>query len=180
MTAPARSSDLSELLGPGANEAAEELTAVVTTLLNRLAGRYVIARAHRDDLVQDVLTICLQQAQKIQSGQAAALENRDAWLSRVTLHAVLGLGRKLTRRRQEGSWPESFEPPSPSPISIEDRLSLRKALALLDQQCRKLLILRDVLQEERQRIAETLGITSNSLGVRLYRCRKKLLQLVAS
>jgi RNA polymerase sigma factor (sigma-70 family) len=180
MPSQARSSDLSELLGAGANQAAEELAGIIRSLLNRLAARYRIAAIHREDLIQDVLTICLEQAYKIQRGQADPLENRDAWLSRVTYHAVLGLGRKLSRRRQEQEWPEDFTPPSPQPISPEDRLTLRKAWILLDHECRRLLIRRDVMEEERHHIAEELGINSNTLGVRLHRCRKKLLDLVCA
>jgi len=171
-------SDLSELLGPGAEEAAAELRRTVEFLLGRLAGRYRLAREHRDDLVQDVLTTCLEQARKIREGDSEPLRNRDAWLVRVTHHAVLALGRRSRRRPQDDSgWPETFEPPAPAPIGAAERMTVRRALAALDEACRRLLILRDVLEEGRSEIAEQLGITSNALGVRLHRCRRKLLEL---
>ena len=171
-------SDLSELLGRFSDDVAMELRKTIQFLLSRLAARYRLAAEHFDDLVQEVLTICVQQAQKIQRGEAKPLANRDAWLCRVTHNAVLGLGRKKKRRPQDAEgWPEGFEPPSPAPLGHEERLTIRRALAALDETCRRLLILRDVLGGTRQLIADQLGITSNALGVRIHRCRKKLLEL---
>jgi len=173
-----KASDFSELLGADSDRAACELRRTIEYLLGRLAGRYRIARENFEDLVQDVLMICVQQAQKIQRGDTEPLANRDAWLCRVTQNAVLGLGRRKQRRPQDSEgWPEGFNPPAPAPIAPEERLSVRRALAALDETCRQLLIMRDVLAEARKTIAENLGITSNALGVRLHRCRKKLLNL---
>lgn len=173
-----RASDLSGLLGPASDAAARELRGTIEFLLGRLAARYRLARESFEDLVQEVLMICVQQAQKIQRGEAEPLANRDAWLCRVTQNAVLGLGRRKQRRPQDSEgWPEGLDPPAPAPLGPEERIAVRRALAALDEACRQLLIMRDVLAEARKTIAENLGITSNALGVRLHRCRKKLLDL---
>jgi len=178
MDASGRPSDFSELLGPGADDAARELSGTVEFLLGRLAGKYRLARENFEDLVQDVLMICVQQAGKIQCGEAEPLANRDAWLCRVTHNAVMGLGRYKGRRPQDdGGWPQGFNPPAPKTLDRAERISVRRALAGLDEACRRLLILRDVLQEARTTIAGKLGINSNALGARLHRCRKKLLEL---
>ncbi|MCP4654124.1 MAG: RNA polymerase subunit sigma-24, partial [bacterium] len=42
---------------------------------------------------------------------------------------------------------------------------------------RQLLLLRDVEGEERREMARRLGISANALGVRLHRCRRRLLEL---
>ncbi len=46
----------------------------------------------------------------------------------------------------------------------EYRVDLRRALDTLDQQCRRLLVLCDILEESRQEIAASLEISSNALG----------------
>jgi len=171
-------SDLSELLGPDAEDAAGELAKVVRTVLGRLSLRYGFVQEQFDDLVQQVLLKCLEHARRIQERSAAPLRNRDAWLVRVTHNTVLSAGRARGHRRDDCGWPEGFEPPAPRPISPEDRLTVRRALAALDEACRRLLILRDVLGEARAAIAERLEISANALGVRLHRCRRKLLDLV--
>jgi len=140
-------SDLAGLLGEEAEEAARELRGVVRTILGGLAGRYRIVRDQFDDLLQEVLLRCVQQAERIRRGEAEALRNRDAWLVRVTHNVVLSAGRSSSRKRDDGGWPEGFEPPAPVPIPPEERLTLRRALAALDDLCRKLLILRDVMGE---------------------------------
>ena len=173
-----RPSDLSELLGPDSGAAAEELGAVVRTILGGMARKYRIVQEQFDDLLQDVLLKCVQQAERIRRGEAAPLRNRDAWLVRVTQNAVLSAGRAASHRRDDSGWPEGFEPPSPRSIPPEERLTLRRALAALDDLCRKLLILRDVMGEARTVIAAKLEMTANALGVRLHRCRRKLLELV--
>ena len=169
-------SDLSELLGPGGDAAARELAETVRVLVSRFSARHPLARREGEDVVQDVLGTCLEQARKIAAGRAEPLRSRDAWLCRVTHNAVLGLYRKSKGAERELTDREA-ELPAPRPISIEERLGLRKALAALDQTCRDLLVRREVLGESRQRMAEALGLDGNTLGVRLHRCRKRLLSL---
>ncbi len=170
-------SDLSELLGPEAEAAAGELQKVIRIILARLAGRYRIVQEQFEDLTQEVLLRCVQQAERIRQGNAEPLRNRDAWLVRVTHNVVLSAGRVASRRKDDPGWPEGFEPPAPRPLPPEERLALRRALAALDELCRKLLILRDVMGEARAVIAEKLRMTANAVGVRLHRCRRKLLAL---
>ena len=175
MTAP--SFDLVDLLGPAADDAASEIAAEIRFLVDRFSGRHPVARTERDDLVQDVLRTCLETARKISKGEARPLENRDAWLCRVTHNAVLGIYRRKARMVPEQPMAPEFDAAAPKPLAVEDRLGLRRALAALDQACRDLLIRREVLGETRQQMAEALSLSDNVLGVRLHRCRKRLLAL---
>jgi len=171
-------SDLSELLGPRADEASRELGKTIEYLLGRMAAMYRLGREDFEDLRQEILSYCLQHALRIRDGKAEILQNKDAWLCRVSHNAVLSQKRRQLSRPQDGAgWPEGFNPPAPKVLSHEERLAVRQALSALDEKCRRLLILRDVFQESRRLIAEMLRITANALGARLFRCRKKLLGL---
>lgn len=169
--------DIEGLTGPHPDEAARGVERTVRFLLRRSYAGNPLIRQREDDVVQEVLAAAVRQAGRIAQG-GARLENPDAWLCRVTLNAA----RRTWRR--EGGWynaetiDATGEPAAP-PLSLENRLAIRQALARLDAACRRLLIERDVLGQTREAIAATLGITANALGVRLHRCRRKLLELVS-
>jgi RNA polymerase sigma factor (sigma-70 family) len=169
--------DFSELLGPDRERAAEELSRTVRMLVGQFCGRYDRARDQREDLTQEVLRICIEQAIKIREGRAVPLANRNAWLVRVTHHAVLALYRRAKSRPKEEEIPEGFDLPAPRQLGVEEKLTLRKAIGQLGEECRKLLLWREVLGETRQAIAAALGLDENVLGVRLHRCRRHLLAL---
>lgn len=165
-----------ELVGPRGDDAAREVERTIRFLLQRSYPGNALVRERADDIVQDVLTAAVKQAGRIAQG-APPLENPDAWLCRVTLNAA----RRLWRREggvRAGQPLEAVAEPAVPPLASETRLALRRALARLDAACRKLLIERDVLGHARDALAAALGITSNALGVRLHRCRRKLLDLV--
>ena len=137
-----------------------------------------MAREQTDDLVQEVLMAAFKQAKKLSSGDGKPIRNVDAWLCRVTMNAVWrtwhreGEGRTGSLDSTEGP-----DLPAPETLPMAERLAVRQALQRLDSSCRRLLWLRDVLGEARQGVAAKIGITSNALGVRLHRCRKRLFEL---
>jgi RNA polymerase sigma factor (sigma-70 family) len=167
---------LTDLLSRSA--AANELERRCRLLLKSKFGGNPMAREQTDDLVQEVLMACFKQAQKLAGGDSPPIHNVDAWLCRVTMNAVWRTwhreGEGLT-----GSLDETAAPnlPAPEPLDLDQRLAVRQALERLDAACRRLLWQRDVLGEARQGVAEELGITSNALGVRIHRCRKRLYEL---
>ncbi|MEE8525951.1 MAG: sigma-70 family RNA polymerase sigma factor [Thermoanaerobaculia bacterium] len=158
--------------------AAKELERRCRMLLRSKFGGNPMAREQTDDLVQEVLMACFKQAQKLAAGDSPPILNVDAWLCRVTMNAVWRTwhreGEGLT-----GSLDEVMEPnlPASEALDLAERLAVRQALKRLDAACRRLLWQRDVLGEARQGVAEALGITSNALGVRIHRCRKRLHEL---
>ncbi len=117
------------------------------------------------------------QARKIDAGTSAEVVNVDGWLCRVTVNAVHHMWRREGRSSDLEPLEEHFELPAPQPISPEKRLALRSALQKLDPECRQLLLWREVEGEKRHEIARRLGIDGNVLGVRLHRCRRRLLEL---
>ncbi len=167
---------LTDLLRSGSTAATEIERRCRLLLKSKFSGN-PMAREQTDDLVQEVLMACIKQAQKLAAG-GEPIRNLDAWLCRVTMNAVWRTwhreGEGLT-----GSLDEVMEPnlPAPEPLNLDERLAVRQALQRLDAACRRLLWQRDVLGEARKGVAEELGITSNALGVRIHRCRKRLYEL---
>ncbi|MCP4655580.1 MAG: sigma-70 family RNA polymerase sigma factor [bacterium] len=168
---------LTDLIGPRSDQAVREVERRCRFFVRRFAPTSHLARVQEDDVVQEALMAALGQARKIAAGQSDEVVNVDGWLCRVTTNAV----RRMWRRERGSSELESLEEridlPAPQPISQEKRLSIRRALQQLDPKCRQLLLLRDVEGEERREMARRLGISANALGVRLHRCRRRLLEL---
>jgi RNA polymerase sigma factor (sigma-70 family) len=169
--------ELTDLLVAG-SPAASEVERRCRLLLKSKFGGNPMAREQTDDLVQDVLMAAFKQARKLASGESEPIRNVDAWLCRVTMNAVWRTWHR-EGEGQTGSLDASEGPdlPAPESLPMAERLAVRQALKRLDAACRRLLWLRDVLGEARKGVAESLGITSNALGVRLHRCRKRLFEL---
>lgn len=165
-----------DLAGPRREAAAREVERTVRFLLRRSYPTNLLVRRREDDLVQETLLAAVTKARRIAEGAAPPIENSDAWLCRVALNAA----RRIWRREggtKEGEELDGLHLPSPEQLSPEERMTLRRALEQLDIACRKLLIDREVVGFAREEMAAALGVSSNTLGVRLHRCRRRLLEL---
>ena len=171
---------LTDLLAAGSKgqQAVQHVEQCCRMLLRSKFAGNRLAREQQEDLVQDALMASFKQATKIEAEMSPPIENPTAWLARVVTNLVWrswhkagdGQGSALDEplmARLEA--PETIEPP--------ERLAVRQALDRLDPKCRSLLWKREVLGIARHLLAEELGTKSNALGVRLHRCRKKLLAL---
>jgi len=168
---------LTDLTGPRSDWAVREVERRCRFFVRRFAPASHLARVQEDDVVQEALMAALGQARKIAAGKSDEVVNVDGWLCRVTTNAVRRMWRRERGSSELESLDERIELPAPQPISPEKRLSIRRALQQLDPQCRQLLLLRDVEGEDRHAMARRLGISPNALGVRLHRCRRRLLEL---
>lgn len=190
MTLPGRdrpASELCELLGTESHLASGHFQKTIRYLLRRSHGRNPFVREREDDLVQEVLAKAFQQARRIASGEVEPLRNVDAWLCRVTLNVVRKAWRDDRVARASVPWepdPGSETPapehPAAEPLPLPKRLAIRQAIARLDSTCRQLLLRREVLGESRTVLGKWLGISANAIGVRLHRCRKRLLEIYES
>ncbi len=177
VTQPTQDLELTDLLLPEGPTAAE-IERRCRSLLRRKFGGNPMARDQMEDLVQEVLMAAFKQAQKIDAG-SPPVRNVDAWLCRVTMNAVW----RTWHREGEGRISSLDQPsapadlPAPATLPLDDRLAVRQALGRLDAECQRLLWRREVLGEARKTLAAQIGVTSNTLGVRLHRCRKRLLEL---
>ena len=172
-----RGTDFSELEGPMAAESFRELRSTILFLARRFGSKYRMRPEEIDDIVSFTLQKCAEMGQRIARGQEDPRDNRDAWLTRVVKNRVTDVGRMRGRRGATVPLEEMAEPAARTPVSVEERSSLRAALRRLEDACRNLLIRREVYGETRGEMARSLGVDENALGVRLFRCRKKLLAL---
>lgn len=171
---------LTDLLADAA-DATREIERRCRLLLRSKFASNPLARHQSEDLVQDVLLACFKQARKIADGDSPPIENLNAWLSRVVMNAVW----RTWHKEGDGQSTELDEPviarlKAPESLGEAERLTVRQALGQLDAGCRELLWQRDVLGEARGELADRLGTKSNALGVRLHRCRKRLLEIYES
>ncbi len=129
---------------------------------------------HLEDLLQDCALAATRQSRK----NSPPIRNARAWLVRVAVNAVYRLWRteKVFAGAEQGADDEQL--PATETICLEDRLAVRAALEALDPEIRALLWERDALGTSRREMAERLQISSNALGVRLHRARRKLLAVL--
>ncbi len=101
----------------------------------------------------------------------------STWLVRIALNEALGRTRAGARLAVVDEIPEGEEPFMSEPVeSPEQRASVREAVALVEQAIdalpphhRTVFVLRDVQGLSTAEVAESLGITEESVRIRLYR-----------
>jgi RNA polymerase sigma factor (sigma-70 family) len=176
----AKDFQLTALLSSGSTstEAVREVEQCCRMLLRSKFAGNRLAREQEEDLVQDALMASFRQARKIDEGHSRPVENVTAWLARVVMNLVW----RTWHKEGDGQGSSLDEPmiallETPDSLPQPERLAVRQALFRLDEKCRNLLWQREVLGVARSVLAEQLGTKSNALGVRLHRCRKKLLEL---
>jgi RNA polymerase sigma-70 factor (ECF subfamily) len=127
----------------------------------------------------------------VQDACVAALRSGDAfghraqpstWLYRIVVNAALMRHRRRRRRGEESLDDQlaTAEPREPVPAA-EDvvgngqlRAMLRRAVASLPEQHRRVLELRDLQELDTGETAEALGLTPNAAKIRLHRARRAL------
>jgi RNA polymerase sigma-70 factor (ECF subfamily) len=94
------------------------------------------------------------------------------WILRITVNECVSQRRRASRRRRR--LPETVPPAAPCERVAEFAEAARQALETLRPVDRALVILRDIEGHTYEEIAEVLRCSSNSVGVRLHRARKRL------
>jgi RNA polymerase sigma-70 factor (ECF subfamily) len=118
----------------------------------------------------------------------------STWLHRIVVNAALMRLRSKRRRREESiedllpRFDETghfAEPPSDWGASADRLLerkdtcaTVRAAIAKLPESYRTVLVLRDVEELDTEEVAQTLGLTTNAVKVRLHRARQALRTLI--
>jgi RNA polymerase sigma-70 factor (ECF subfamily) len=99
------------------------------------------------------------------------------WLHSIAAH----VGRDVIRRRARGRedpWDERFDPPAPE-RRIGEQIDLERAIALLPDGYRSVLVLHDVEGEPHESIATLLEISVGTSKSQLHRARRALRTLLA-
>lgn len=137
--------------------------------LYRLAFRLTESSADAQDVVQDVF-VGLPEALRTFEGRGSF----EGWLKKVVVRTAL---MKLRQRKRRAEVPlsalgqllvRSQAPP------IVDRLALERAIGVLPEDLRVVVVLKEFEGFSHKEIAETLGITPGASGARMYRAMKIL------
>lgn len=132
---------------------------------------------------QEIVSVTFLKAYEHQD-QFAGRSAISTWLYRIAYHASLDL---LKRKQREVTWEDKYE--SVSELSVVDNLidnmakeqqlrCLRQAMLHLHPEDRAILGLRFDRELSYEEIAEVTGIPPNTVGTRIFRAKKLLLQLM--
>ena len=106
----------------------------------------------------------------------------STWLYRITANcakdALSERNKRYSELTLEEKEPEERHTPEDTIIKKEDVAELQKALSLLDEDSRKILVLREFEELSYQEIAETLETELGTVKSRISRAREKLLKII--
>ncbi|MBT3326258.1 MAG: sigma-70 family RNA polymerase sigma factor [Gemmatimonadales bacterium] len=162
--------------------AADGEARAIRTLYDRYAPRvYAVVRriAGDDDLAQDYA-----QEAWIRAIRALPTFRGDArfstWLHRIAVNSALQALRKSeTRRKREAPIPDQV-PVAPRGGDALLQKHLERALDVLPEGMRRVLILHDVEGYTHEEIGDTLGVTSGTSKSQLFKARAKMRDLLSS
>ena len=186
---PAGDAALVERLRSGDPQAFEVLVREYSGCMLATARRFV----GRDEEARDVLQeACLAAFRAIDTFAGAA--RLSTWLHRIVINAALMRLRRRRRRREEsiesllprfdegGRWAESASHWNTSSDVLlerrETRAMVRNAIDRLPVNYRSVLFLRDIEELDTGETASLLGVTPNTVKIRLHRARQALRTLL--
>ncbi|HWE92766.1 MAG TPA: sigma-70 family RNA polymerase sigma factor [Tepidisphaeraceae bacterium] len=169
---------LERRLALGETGAFEQVVALYQPRVSRLAFRLLGWKGDVEDVVQDVFVIALSKGKSFR-GDASLW----TWLTAVTLNLCrTRLRRAALLRRLTGGMlrlESGEEAPADSTAMIDETgRSVRRAVASLPPRDREVIVLYYLEERSAAEVAELLGITANTVDVRLYRARQKLKALL--
>ncbi|MGE0492420.1 MAG: RNA polymerase sigma factor [Vulcanimicrobiota bacterium] len=132
----------------------------------RLAYSFLRDSHRCEDVLQDVYLIVYRQLGQLRDRQAFR-----TWFGRIIANRC----RRLLREQPAQPLEEAPEPSSEGPArQVEDRLTVRQALAELGEQDRTVLSLREMLALTYEEIASVLEVPVGTVRSRLAKARQRL------
>jgi RNA polymerase sigma-70 factor (ECF subfamily) len=167
-----------------------------TTLVHQHAGR-MLATARRllrsEDDARDAVQEAFISAARSIDGFAGGSQ-LSTWLHRIVMNAALMRLRSRRRRAEEpiddllprfdaegyhAAAPVAWETPSDELLERrETRVMVRRCIDRLPERYRTVLLLRDIEELDTQEAADALGVTLNTVKIRLHRARQALRTLL--
>lgn len=186
MSQPNSSADLVARLQRGDEAAFEELVRTHSGRLLAVARRFLGNNEDAQDAVQDAF---IRAFKAIHSFEARA--QLHTWLHRILVNTALMKLRERRRRPTESidellptfaaDGHQTVESRDWSDALLERKEAaalVREAIAMLPDQYREVLLLRDIEDRDTAEAAEILGTSSNVVKVRLHRARQALRTLL--
>ena len=169
---------LAQRLALGEAEAFEQLVALYQPRVSRLAFRLLGWNGDVEDVVQDVFVAALSKGKTFRGDSSLW-----TWLTAVTLNLCRSRLRRvaLIRRLTAGLLrPEKREGSAADAGLVEDETSsrVRSAVAALPPRDREVIVLYYLEERPVAEISQLVGITTNTVDVRLHRARRKLKDLL--
>ena len=154
----------------------EQIARERAAMIYRIAYRLTGNRPDAEDVAQDALVRVFRHVSGFAPGQGSF----DGWLYRITKNAYLDRLRKSKRMRTTlGEWrAERVASAEPDPADHYDARTLdadvRAALEALPPDFRAAVVLCDIQDLPRQKVADMLGVTVATVGTRVFRGRTQL------
>lgn len=140
-------------------------------IIYKVESLYAADPEEKKDLYQEILLQCWKGRLQFR-GDAKF----STWLYRISLNTVLTSNRKKTMIEYKEVLPESGQLP-PIQFEQENSRALQEAIRQLTDSDRAIILLH-LEGYSNQEIADWMGISSNSLAVKLYRIRQRLTNLL--
>mgnify|MGYP000869686936 CR=1 FL=1 len=140
-------------------------------IIYKVVSLYAADPEEKKDLYQEVLLQCWK------GWPAFRNESKfSTWLYRICLNTVFSSLRKKTKLQYKDELPDT-QLLTPAPLENEDSLALHQAIRQLTDVDRALILLH-LEGYNNGEIAQVMGISANSLGVKLHRIRQRLANLL--
>lgn len=142
------------------------------SILHKICFAYCHAAADREDLQQEIV-LQLWKSYPSFRGQSKF----STWMYRVALNTAINLTSKPALFSDSGRSPElAYDPASDYELSEEVR-NLHRAIARLKKIDRAIILL--WLEEHSyEEIAQTIGITTKNVSVRIVRAKNRLAEII--
>lgn len=144
---------------------AEQVVLTYSDMIYGIAFRYMGNRPEAEDVYQETFLTYFKKEREFKSE-----EHRKAWLIKVTINNAKTL---LMKRQYPDEIDESIAD-NDDPIKKEEAIDLRDAINKLKPEYKEAITLFYINDLPVREIAAVLGVTENTVKLRLTRARKKL------
>jgi RNA polymerase sigma-70 factor, ECF subfamily len=169
----------------GNEQALDALLARHRRLLHSLAVRILHNHEEAEDAVQNCMVLAFRNLPKFDHHGAFR-----AWLVRILINEAIAILRKKKTRPQvvsgptanekPGEWLDRLPSPGPNPeqafANRESVAALTKRLVRLPSPMRSAVLLCCIGEHSLEEAGKVLGVTANTVKIRLFRARRKLQQ----
>lgn len=175
-----------EKLRAGDEAAFEALVKACEKRVYLLALRYVDNQADAMDISQDTFVKVFRNLKSFKGGSSV-----ETWVYRIAVNTAVDFVRRAARKNEISLYQENDDgeaemlpiaddsySPVKSAEEAEARRALAEAIALLPEDQRKVLVMRDISDLSYAQIAQILELSEGTVKSRLFRARTRLAELL--
>ena len=155
----------------------EKVYETLYPVLFRVAYRITGSQEKAEDLCHEAFIKYYERKQTFPD-----LDQTKYWLIRVVKNQTLNYEKKKSRERKayqrfKKSRPQFSEPADVEIIREEEKSKVQKTLQQLPHNLRTALVLKEYSELSYREIGKILGISEGNVKIRIFRARKKILEL---